>query len=144
MRRAVFLFVALLAAGLLAAVVVCVVAHEEDEVEWLRTRFHLSNEQMEQAKALHREYEERCEEMCDLIVASEEELASALRENSGLTPRVRQALAENSRVRAECRTRMLAHFYQTAAILPEDRRDEYLEIVLPLVLKPHQTASHHP
>jgi len=144
MKRAVLLLGALLAAGLLAAVAVCVIVHEDESVEWLRTRFQLSDAEMEQALALHRAYEARCEEMCDIIAASEEDLAAALRESSDLTPRVREAIAQNSRVRAECRTQMLDHFYQTASILPESRRDEYLDIVLPLVLKPHGPSHQHP
>jgi hypothetical protein len=54
--------------------------------------------------------------------------------SSTITPALRETLAETDRIRTSARTAMLEHFYAVASELPPDRRREYLEKVLPLVI----------
>jgi head-tail adaptor len=52
--------------------------------------------------------------------------------------RTNQSRAERrrDRIRTECRLKMLEHFYEVAAVMPEEKRRKYLQIVLPVVLNP--------
>ena len=56
---------------------------------------------------------------------------------------VQAALAETDRVRTNCRTHMLEHFYQVAAVMPEQERPRYLAMVLPLIEHPEQMGAYN-
>jgi head-tail adaptor len=51
-----------------------------------------------------------------------------------VTPDLRAAVAETDRIRTAARITMLEHFYAVAAQLPPDKRRDYLQKVLPLVI----------
>ncbi len=112
-------------------------------MEWLRDEFHLTDDQMKKAEALHDGYQATCENMCRRIAETDARLAGAIRASSSVTPEITSAIAETDRVRTECRVAMLDHFYQTAALMPEAERQRYLDKVLPVVLHPGEMHDDH-
>ena len=111
--------------------------------DWLRKEFSLNNEQSARIRALNAEYGPKCQEMCDRITQADSRLAGLIDSSRTVTQEIREALIESDRVRSECRLRMLEHFYDVAAAMPEERRKKYLDMVLPVVLKPEEMDSSH-
>jgi hypothetical protein len=93
-------------------------------------------------EALHREYQATCAQLCARIEESDARLAELLRRSDHVTPEVRAAVAETDHVRTLCRASMLEHFYRIAAVLPENERKRYLEMVYPLIEHPEQMGAH--
>ena len=74
--------------------------------------------------------------MCAHITQTDSRLAGLIESRRTVTQEIREALAESDRVRTECRLKMLEHFYEVAAVMPEEKRKKYLDMVLPVVLDP--------
>lgn len=104
------------------------------ELEWVRGELGLSNEQFEKVRELHVDYRPECVEMCDRIHKAHARLVQASREADGLTPELKAAIEHHARVQAECREAMLAHLYETAAVLDETQANHYLKLMLPFAL----------
>jgi len=143
MKRGGLIVLLVIVAAIAAAFVTCFVQHKPSSVEWLRSEYGLSADQMKQAVALHADYQAVCMEMCEKIATTDAALTQAIRSNITATPQIAMAIAETDRVRTECRIQMLEHFYKTAALLPENKRAKYLEKVLPLVLHPGEMHAEH-
>ncbi|MGD7653730.1 MAG: hypothetical protein ACQCXQ_10975 [Verrucomicrobiales bacterium] len=106
------------------------------ELAWMKSELGLNDSQFSKASELHAAYRPVCVEMCAAIDRSRSrllELAVAQRE---LTPALQDAIAEHARVMADCKRRMLAHLYETAALMDDDQAADYLETVLPLAFEP--------
>ncbi len=112
-------------------------------MDWLRTEFSLSAEQAARAEAGYAEYRAYCAKMCARIAEADRRLEQLIRTHPEVNPAIRQAIAETDALRTDCRTRMLEHFYRVAADLPPDRREKYLNIVLPQVLHPGEMGAPH-
>lgn len=143
MKRAALILTVAIVAALAALAVTRHVFASHSSMDWLRTEFHLTDDQMKKAEALHAEYQATCEEMCRRIAETDARLAIAIRSSSSTTPEITTAIAETDRVRTECRVAMLNHFYQTAALMPADERQRYLDKVLPVVLHPGEMHDDH-
>ena len=70
--------------------------------------------------------------MCARITQTDSRLAGLIESSRTVTQEIREALAESDRVRTECRLKMLEHFYEVAAAMPEEKRKKYLDMVLPV------------
>jgi len=70
-------------------------------------------------------------------------LAGLIESSRTVTQEIREALAERDPVRTECRLKMLEHFYEVAAVMPEEKQKKYLDMVLPVVLNPGGMDSSH-
>jgi hypothetical protein len=81
--------------------------------------------------------------MCARITQTDSRLAGLIDSSRTVTEEIREALAESDRVRTECRLKMLGHFYEVAAAMPEEERKKYLDMVLPVVLNPGEMDSSH-
>jgi hypothetical protein len=110
--------------------------HRGSPPDWLREEFSLNKEQSSRIIALNAEYGPACEEMCAHIAQTDSRLAGLIESRRTVTQEIREALAESDRVRTECRLKMLEHFYEIAAVMPEEKRRKYLNMVLPVVLDP--------
>ena len=104
--------------------------------DWLCKEFALDEEQSARILALNAEYGPKCKQMCTRIAQADSRLAGLINSSRTITQEIREALVETDRVRSECRLKMLEHFYQVAAVMPEEKRKNYLDMVLPVVLKP--------
>ena len=104
------------------------------ELAWLKKDLKLSDSQFEKVKALHVDYRPKCEEMCHRVAAAHERLDEASRAAGGMTPELRNEIANHARIHAECQEAMLTHLYQTAAVLEKDQARRYLHTMLPFAM----------
>jgi hypothetical protein len=104
--------------------------------DWLRKEFSLNEEQSARVVALNAEYGPQCKEMCADIAQADLRLAGLIDSSRTVTQEIREALVQTDRVRSECRLKMLEHFYEVAAAMPEEKRKKYLDMVLTMVLNP--------
>jgi hypothetical protein len=144
MRRGLAVFLTVVAVGLLTAISVFFWTRERSTpMSWLRTEFSLNDRQTKTVERIHSEYEIDCVQMCSRIAETDERLAKLICASQEITPEIQAAILETDRLRTECRTKMLEHFYRIAAELPAERRTEYLAVVLPSVLHPGEMAQSH-
>ncbi len=109
--------------------------------DWMRHEYGLTQEQADRVAKIERDYGSRCAEMCARINRANEHLSELVRTNRAMTAEVRAAITAADEVRTDCRTSMLAHFYEVAAVMPEEKRAEYLKTVLPAVLHPEEMGG---
>ena len=81
--------------------------------------------------------------MCAQIAQADLRLAGLIDSSRIVTQEIREALMQTDRVRSECRLKMLEHFYEMTAAMPEEGRGKYLGMVLPVVLDPGRMAEAH-
>jgi Heavy-metal resistance len=144
MKRGLWAFSAVVAFGLMTAIVVFLWARERSTpMRWLRAEFSLDDRQAQKVERIHTEYEMDCAQMCARIAETDARLAKLIRSDQQVTPEIREAIVEADRLRSECRAKMLEHFYRIAAELPAEKRSEYLSVVLPVVLHPGEMAQSH-
>ncbi len=144
MRRGLTIFLAVVVLGLVSAIGVFSWARERSApMGWLRTKFSLDDRQAKTVARIHAEYETDCARMCARIAETDERLAALICANQTVTPEIQAAITETDRLRSECRTKMLEHFYRIATELPAEKRAEYLAVVLPSVLRPGEMAQSH-
>jgi len=146
MRRSLIIVLSMLLAGAglgtgayFAARRVCVqrLAHDADDLEWLRTEFHLSEPELQRARLLHEGYLPKCAEMCARIAAKQQELQAALAAGRGVTPEAERKLAEVAALRTQCQTQMLRHFYEVSQTMPAEQGRRYLAEMQRLTLGFH-------
>jgi len=114
---------------------------EVPELAWLRGELALTEEQFTKAQALHNAYRPHCEEMCANIAEARARMETLATKSNAVTPELAQAVQDYARVRAECQQHMLAHLYQTAALMDEKQARRYLDTVLPHALDPNNRAG---
>jgi hypothetical protein len=112
-------------------------------VDWLKSEFSLNEHQAAQITALQSQYAKACEEMCARINETDARVADLIRSQKIVTSEIRKALSESDRLRTECRLKMLEHCYEVANAMPEEERDKYIEMVLPMILDPGRMADAH-
>ena len=101
-----------------------------DAMAWLRTDFHLNDQQFAAIKKLHADYAPSCSEHCRMI-----QEAIKARDALKAADPVETAAAERrlQGLRSACETAITAHVRQVAALMaPEDGR-RYLALVLPKI-----------
>jgi Heavy-metal resistance len=143
MRRGLIVFAAAIAIGFLVAIAVYFWKAERSATSWLLAQFALDDQQARTVERMHNEYQMECTLMCARIAQTDEKLAKLIGDAQQVTPEIQSAIVETDRLRSECRVKMLEHFYRIAAELPEERRAEYLRMVLPVVLRPGAMEQSH-
>lgn len=115
------------------------------ELAWLRKELDLNDSQFEKVRDLHAAYLPECSAMCQRIAEAHVRLDEASQGKTEVTPELKSAIADHSRIHAECQERMLAHLYETARILDADQAERYLEVMLPYALDFSQSEpeDHH-
>lgn len=111
--------------------------------EWIGRRLGLSGEALSTFTEAHNRYNATCNEMCVKIRNSDAHLATIVLNNRELNPEIGKAMALSDGLRIECRHNMLKHFYEVAAMLDEPKREEYLNLVLPLIIEPELMSKEH-
>ena len=81
------IFAGAFAASRQATVVCC--TKPADNLDWLRTEFHLSEAQMARVRELHEGYRPQCAAMCAKIAAKKSELDAALAGSPSVTAEIR-------------------------------------------------------
>lgn len=141
MRRGIFVL-ALVAILTAATVAVVFWLHRPPPTshDWLREHYGLSEAQARQISQIESDYQGRCAAMCRRISEADAALDDLMQSSVTVTPEIRAAIAQSDAVRTDCRASMLAHFYEVAAVIPADRRGDYLKMVLPSVRNPEGMA----
>jgi hypothetical protein len=98
----------------------------QPELAWLKEEFNLSDSEFKRVSELHAAYLPQCGEMCREIDAQNAKLQALLSGATSMTPEITAALAENSRLRSECQTMMLRHFFQVSQAMPPEQSRRYL------------------
>lgn len=111
--------------------------NDKPELSWLKDEFRLSDIEFKRVAALHAAYLPQCHEMCVRIHAQNSQLQVLLGGATNVTPEIEKALAEGSRLRAECQSMMLRHFLEVGQTMPPDQRKRYLEWVTSKAIIPH-------
>lgn len=96
------------------------------ELAWLKDEFNLSDAEFKRVSELHSAYLPQCQEMCRKIDAQNVQLQKLLADATNVSPQIEQALAEASRLRADCQTMMLRHFIQVSQTMPPEQGRRYL------------------
>jgi hypothetical protein len=96
------------------------------ELAWLKKEFNLPDGEFRRICDLHAAYLPQCREMCAKIDANNVHLKEQLNVSGGVTPEVERELAESARLRAECQTMMLKHFFEVSRTMPPDEGRRYL------------------
>jgi hypothetical protein len=144
MKRGIFVALGILLVGVAAGVLAfCLFHPRQPTAKWMQKEFSLSDDQAQRVQTIHQDYAKICMQMCARIEQSDEHLVELLRKSDHVTPEIRAALAETDRVRTDCRTNMLDHFYQVAAVMSPGERERYLQMVFPLVEHPEEMAANH-
>src|SRR5258705_6441572 len=91
------------------------------QLAWLKNEYHLTDAQFAQVAQLHDAYLPKCAEMCRRIDEQNAKVQQLLAATNAVSPEIKSALAEAARLRAECETAMLQHFYETSRAMPPDQ-----------------------
>jgi hypothetical protein len=135
MNRAVGLVLGAVAAAVVTAAVVHRLRVAESPDAWLGRQLGLEGEALAAFTAAHARYEPVCAENCRRLGEATRALADAVAASREVTPEIARAIAATDAVHSACRTGMLKHFYEVAAMLEEPRRSAYLRQVLPMVIR---------
>lgn len=106
------------------------------ELAWMRAELKLDAATSRRVEDLHLAYEAKCAALCERICASGGRLDALARQQRGITPELTAAMAEDEKVRANCRLALLQHLYDTANAMPPEAAARFLELTLPAVLRP--------
>ena len=111
--------------------------HSDDpELAWLKEEFKLSDAEFKRVSELHVAYLPQCRDRCREIDAQNVKLQTLLSGATNMTPEIAAALTESARMRCECQTMMLRHFFQVSQTMPQEQGRRYLSWVKAKVFLP--------
>jgi hypothetical protein len=99
---------------------------DKPELAWLKEEFKLDDVEFKGVSELHAAYLPQCRDMCREIDAHNVKLQKLLSGATNMTPEITAALTESSRLRSECQTMMLRHFFQVSQTMPPEQGRRYL------------------
>ncbi len=114
------------------------------ELAWLKKEYKLTDAQFAQVVQLHENYHPKCAEMCRRIDEQNTKVQRLLDSTNAVTPEIKEALAESARLRTECESAMLQHFYEVSRAMPPDQGKRYLAWVQSETLLPGQMVPTRP
>ena len=108
--------------------------HGEDghhpELDWLRAELGVPEDSMSAVMEVHNAYHPVCRDLTRRIETSHARLAALTRQGK-MSAELEAALREHADIHLDCQRAMLKHFYATAACLPPDLAQRYLEKMVP-------------
>jgi hypothetical protein len=113
-------------------------AKPADNLDWLRTEFHLSDAEMARVRELHEGYKPKCAAMCAKIAAKKSELDAVLNGSNNVTAEAQTKMSELAALRAQCQAQMLQHFVTVSQAMPPDEGRRYLAKMKELALDTHE------
>ena len=99
---------------------------DKPELAWLKEEFKLSDAEFKRVSELHAAYLPQCRDMCREIDAHNVKLQTLLTGATNMTPEITAALTETARLRSECQSMMLRHFFQVSQTMPPEQGRRYL------------------
>jgi hypothetical protein len=115
----------------------------DGQMEWLRSEFHLTDEQFSRIQQMHREYAPKCDLMCQKIAQANARLDQIISANKSVTPEVEAALKAAATVQEECHQAMFGHVYAVSAAMSPEDGARYLEMMKARIIAPglsHETV----
>lgn len=113
------------------------VVHEalakRDALTWLKTDFHLNEEQFATIKKLHESYSVVCEEHCRAIQEALRARNTLKADPNAEPPALAAAEARVQELRKVCETAIAAHVREVASHMSSAEGQRYLALVLPKV-----------
>jgi hypothetical protein len=100
-----------------------------DPLEWMQQEFRLDDATFAKVKALHTAYAPTCADLCLAIAQANTRVRDLTAQSRSMTPELADAIREAQLRQADCRTAMLRHIYETAALLPPETAPRYLTAV---------------
>lgn len=116
--------------------------NRQPELVWLKQEFKLSDAEFARVSQLHESYLPQCRERCRLIRQVNDQLSQLLATTSDVTPAVESALAERAKMRSECQTAMLKHFFEVSRTMPPEQGRRYLAWVQERTCLREQMMNH--
>ena len=117
---------------------------DKPELAWLKEEFRLSDAEFRRVSELHVAYLPQCRDMCREIDAQNVKLQTLLSGATNMTPEITAALTESSRLRSECQTMMLRHFFQVSQMMPPEQGRRYLAWVKEKAFLPNYGMNEQP
>ncbi len=114
------------------------------ELRWLQKEYHLTDAQFAQVVQLHDAYYPKCAEMCRRIDEQNAMIQQLLATTNAVTPEIKQAFADAAKLRAECQTAMMEHFYEVSRVMSANDGKRYLAWVQQETLLPGQMVPTQP
>jgi len=111
---------------------------------WLKNEYHLSDAQFVQVVQLHDAYYPKCAEMCRRIDVQNAKVQKLLADTNAVTPEIKEALADAAKLRVECQSAMMQHFYEVSSVMPPAEGKSYLAWVQSETLLPGQMVPTKP
>ena len=102
---------------------------DKPELAWLKEEFNLGDADFKLVSELHTAYLPQCREMCREIDAHNVKLQKLVADATNMTPEITAVLSESARLRSECQTMMLRHFFQVSQTMPPEQGRRYLSWV---------------
>lgn len=102
---------------------------DQPELAWLKEEFNLGGADFARVSELHAAYLPQCRDMCREIDMHNVKLQTLLSGATNMTPEITATLAESARLRSECQTMMLRHFFQVSQTMPPEQGHRYLSWV---------------
>ena len=116
------------------------------ELAWLKTEFNLSDPEFARIQELHQAYLPECARLCALLASANSDLNDLVMKTNKVTPEISAKLAEIGRIRQECQSRMLTHFYAVSQAMPPEQGRRYLEQMQMLTslsnMRDHSVSEH--
>jgi hypothetical protein len=112
-----------------------------DDLNWLRTEFHLSDTEMARIRELHAGYLPQCGEICQKIAAAKRDLASIVGQSPHLTAEAQVKMNEIATLRMQCQSNMLQHFITVSHAMPPVQGGRYLAEMKKLTLGEHEQVE---
>ena len=106
-------------------------AASAEPLVWMQEEFQLDAATLDRVKS----YQPTCGDMCLAIAKANARVRTLTQQSRGVTPELAEAVREAHLRQADCRTAMLRHIYETAALLPAEAGRRYLSIVTARLLE---------
>lgn len=117
---------------------------DKPELAWLQQEFNLKDSEFKRVSELHAAYLPQCRDMCLQIDTQNAQLQKLFANATNVTPEIEGALAEASRLRSECQTMMLRHFFQVSQTMPPEQGHRYLSWVKEKAFLPNYGMTEQP
>jgi hypothetical protein len=121
-------------------------ASDAPELAWLKEEFSLGSPEFNRICQLHDAYLPRCAAMCASIAVANSELQTLVLATNKVTPGIEAALAKIGKLRQECQSMMLDHFYSVSQSMPREQGRRYLAEMQRLTslsnMRDHSVAAH--
>lgn len=100
-----------------------------DPLLWLQRDLGVDPYTLARVKAAHKAYQPQCASLCLAIAKANARVRTLMEQSRAMTPELETAIRDAQQCHADCRTAMLRHIYETAALLPPDAAAPYLHAV---------------